>query len=260
MSRLPLIGVTACTQQTGSHAYHLSGGKYVRAVAVAAKGLPLILSSLADLIDPADILSSVDGLLFTGSAFSVEPHHYSGPASTPGTSHDPARDNVTLPLIHADVAAGVPVLAICRGFQEMNVAFSGSLHQKGHETGTFMDHRERDNEPVEIQYAPSHAVHIQAQGMLARLGLAENIFVNSMHRQGIERLGQGLQAQALAPDGLIEEISVAAGAPFACEDTFALGVQWHPEWQVMQNPDYLSIFQAFGNACRKRAEQRGADA
>jgi putative glutamine amidotransferase len=260
MSRLPLIGVTACTQQIGSHGYHISGDKYARAVAVAAQGLPLILPSLGELIAPADILSAVDGLLFTGSPSNVEPYHYHGFASAPGTAHDPARDATTLPLIRAAVAAGVPVLGICRGFQELNVAFGGTLHQQVHETGTFMDHREPDNEPVEIQYAPSHSMHIHPGGVLAGLGFAEEIRVNSIHGQGIERLAPGLRIEATAPDGLIEAISVPAGAPFASAGAFALGVQWHPEWHVTCNPDYLSIFQAFGDACRKRATQRDANA
>ena len=262
MSRLPLIGVTACIEQIGSHAYHISGDKYVRAVAVAAGGLPLILPSLAELIDPSDILASVDGLLFTGSPSNVEPYHYSGPASAPGTAHDPARDRTTLPLIRAAVAAGVPVLGICRGFQEMNVAFGGSLHQQVHATGTYMDHREPSNEPVEIQYGPSHPMHVQPGGVLAGLGLPGEIAVNSIHGQGIERLAPGLRVEARAPDGLIEAISVEPGAGFAYADetAFALGVQWHPEWQVGSNPHYLAIFQAFGNACRKRATKRDADA
>ena len=254
MSRLPLIGVTACTKQIGPHAYHVSGDKYVRAVAVAAKGLPLILPSLGPLLDPAEILASVDGLLFTGSPSNIEPFHYNGPASAPGTQHDPERDRTTLPLIRAAVAAGVPVLAICRGFQEMNVAFGGSLHQRVHETGTFMDHREPDNEPVEVQYAPSHSMQVQPGGVLAGLGLASEIRVNSIHGQGIERLAPGLRVEAVAPDGLIEAVSVEGS------DAFALGVQWHPEWQVSANPDYFAIFQAFGAACRKRALQRDADA
>ena len=254
MSRLPLIGVTACTKQIGLHSYHISGDKYVRAVAVAAKGLPLILPSLAELLDPAELLSSLDGLLFTGSPSNVEPDYYGGPASLPGTAHDPERDRTTLPLIRAAVAAGVPVLGICRGFQEMNVAFGGSLHQQVHEVGTFMDHREQSNEPIEVQYGPSHTMHIQPGGVLAGLGLPSEIEVNSIHGQGVERLAPGLRIEALAPDGLIEAISVEAGAGFA------LGVQWHPEWQVTSNPHYLAIFQAFGDACRTRATHRDADA
>ncbi|MDY7562899.1 gamma-glutamyl-gamma-aminobutyrate hydrolase family protein [Pseudomonas sp. 10B1] len=254
MSRLPLIGVTACTKQIGLHSYHISGDKYVHAVALAAKGLPLILPSLAELLDPADLLSSLDGLLFTGSPSNVEPYHYGGPASLPGTDHDPERDRTTLPLIRAAVAAGVPILGICRGFQEMNVAFGGSLHQQVHEVGTFMDHREQSDDPLDVQYGPSHTMYIQPGGVLAALGLPSEIEVNSIHGQGVERLGLGLRVEALAPDGLIEAISVEAGL------SFALGVQWHPEWQVTSNPNYLAIFQAFGDACRARAKLRDADA
>ena len=254
MSRLPLIGVTACSKQIGLHAYHISGDKYVRAVASAAKGLPVILPSLSDLLTPSDILDGLDGILFTGSPSNIEPFHYSGPASAPGTAHDSARDATTLPLIRAAVEAGIPVLGICRGFQEMNVALGGSLHQKVHEAGPFMDHREDDSLPLEGQYAPSHPVHIQPGGVLAGLGLASEIQVNSIHGQGVERLAPGLCVEALAPDGLIEAVSVPQGRGFA------LGVQWHPEWQVSSNPDYLAIFQAFGDACRKHALQRGADA
>ncbi len=250
MSRLPLIGVTACTKQVGLHPYHIAGDKYVRAVAVGAGGLPLIIPSLAELLDFDALLESLDGLLFTGSPSNVEPHLYSGPASAPGTLHDPERDATTLPLIRAAVAAGVPVFGICRGFQEMNVAFGGSLHQKVHETGTFMDHREPENEPVEVQYSPSHPLHVQPGGVLAGLGLPGEIRVNSIHGQGVERLAPGLRVEALAPDGLIESVSVEGAR------SFALGVQWHPEWQVASNPEYLAIFQAFGDACRKRASQR----
>ncbi|AUB73463.1 gamma-glutamyl-gamma-aminobutyrate hydrolase [Pseudomonas sp. Lz4W] len=151
MSRLPLIGVTACTKQIGLHPYHITGDKYVRAIAVAAKGLPLILPSLAELIDPTNILDSLDGLLFTGSPSNIEPHLYHGPTSAPDTLHDPDRDRTTLPLIRAALATGVPVPGVCGGFQELNVAPGGSLHQKLHEVDGFIGHREDPS-------APSHAM------------------------------------------------------------------------------------------------------
>lgn len=250
MSRLPMIGVTACTKQIGLHPYHITGDKYVRAVAVGAGGLPLIIPALGDLLDQPTLLENLDGLLFTGSPSNVEPHHYSGPASTPGTQHDPARDQTTLPLIRLAIAAGVPLLGICRGFQEINVAFGGSLHQQVHEVEGLMDHREPGDEPLEVQYAPRHALQVQPGGVLAGLGLPREIEVNSIHGQGVERLAPGLRVEALAPDGLIEAFSVSGA------QSFALGVQWHPEWQVRSNPNYLAIFQAFGEACRKRAGQR----
>ena len=250
MSRQPLIGVIACTKQIGLHSYHVAGDKYLRAVAEGAGGLPLIIPALGGLIDQTDLLGRLDGLLFTGSPSNVEPHHYQGPGSIPGTLHDPARDSVTLPLIRAAVAAGVPLFGICRGFQEMNVAFGGSLHQKVHEAGPYMDHRENEDDVLEVQYGPRHALHVQPGGLLASLGLPREIRVNSVHGQGIERLGPGLRIEGLAPDGLIEAISVEGAA------SFALGVQWHPEWQFHTNPDSVLLFQAFGEACRQRASRR----
>ena len=250
MLRLPIIGVTACTKQVGLHPNHIVGDKYVRAVAVGAEALPLVIPALGELIDHDTLLASVDGLLFTGSPSNVEPHHYSGPASMPGTHHDIFRDATTLPLIRKAIDAGIPVLGICRGFQEMNVAFGGSLHQRVQEVAGMMDHREPADQPVEVQYAPRHAVRVQAGGVLAGLGLPAQIDVNSIHGQGVARLAPGLRVEALAPDGLVEAFSVEGA------QSFALGVQWHPEWQVRSNPNYLAIFQAFGEACRKRAGQR----
>lgn len=250
MSRLPLIGVTTCSKQIGSHPYHIVGDKYVRAVAVGAGGLPLVIPSLGELIDQETLLETLDGLLLTGSPSNVEPHYYNGPASASGTQHDPARDQTTLPLIRRVIEAGIPLLGICRGFQEINVALGGSLHQSVHEVDGLMDHREPDDQPLEVQYAPSHPLHVQPGGVLSGLGLPDEIEVNSIHGQGVQRLAPGLRVEALAPDGLVEAFSVE-GAP-----SFALGVQWHPEWQVRSNPNYLAIFQAFGEACRKRAGQR----
>ena len=248
MPRVPLIGVSACTRQIGLHSFHIAGDKYLRAAAVA--GIPLVIPALGDLIDPVALVDSVDGLLFTGSPSNVEPHHYGGQASAQGPPHDAARDQLTLPLIRAAVAAGVPVFGVCRGFQEMNVAFGGSLHQRVHEVGPYADHRERTEDPVEVQYGISHALHVQPGGVLEQLGLPPQIEVNSVHGQGVERLGKGLRIEALAPDGLIEAFSVEGA------QSFALGVQWHPEWKVHEHPYYLALFEGFARACRERAGRR----
>jgi len=245
---MPLIGVSACTRQIGHHGFHIAGDKYLRAAAIA--GMPVIIPALGDLIDRRALLESLDGLLLTGSPSNVEPHHYQGPATEPGMPHDPPRDALTLPLIREAVDAGVPVFGICRGFQEMNVAFGGSLHQKVHEVGRYQDHRERPDDPVELQYGLSHKLHVQPGGLLERLGLPETIEVNSVHGQGVDRLGAGLRVEALAPDGLIEAFSVASASGFA------LGVQWHPEWKVHEHPAYLALFEGFAEACRARAQRR----
>jgi putative glutamine amidotransferase len=180
----------------------------------------------------------------------VEPHHYSGPPSDPGTLHDPARDATTLPLIRKAVAAGVPVLGICRGFQEMNVAFGGTLHQKVHEIEGKRDHREDTSLELDVQYGPAHEVVLAPGGWLGGLIGQDRIQVNSLHSQGIDRLGPGLVAEATAPDGLIEAFRVEQAK------AFAIAVQWHPEWKAMSNPFSRALFAAFGAAARAYMQTR----
>jgi putative glutamine amidotransferase len=234
----------------GLHPFHAVGEKYIEAVAEAAGGIPLLIPSLADLVSPEEILASVDGILFTGSPSNVEPHRYNGPPSDPGTMHDPHRDAITLPLIPAAVRTGVPVFGVCRGFQEMNVAFGGTLHQKLQEIPGNLDHRDKPALPVDEQYAPVHEVILEQGGLLRSLAGTDRVRVNSLHTQGVDRLAANLIAEARAPDGVIEA--------FRVKDTkaFALAVQWHPEWQVMKNPFSRAMFAAFGAASSERASTK----
>ncbi|MDO7929244.1 gamma-glutamyl-gamma-aminobutyrate hydrolase family protein [Pseudomonas sp. KFB-139] len=248
MSNSPMIGVTACRQQLGKYSSHTAGDKYVEAAAFA--GIPVVLPALATPSDPAQLLAHLDGLLFTGSPSNVEPRHYQGPPSAEGTQHDVFRDRNTLPLLRQAIAQGVPVFCICRGFQELNVALGGSLHQRVHELPGYMDHREPKSELLEEQYAPQHGVQVQPGGVLDALGLAPGFEVNSLHSQGIDRLAADLRAEALAPDGLVEAVSLPT-AP-----GFVLGVQWHPEWQFLDNPVSLRLFEAFREACQVYAQRR----
>ena len=234
----------------GAHPFHVVAEKYARALLDAADALPLLIPSMAEELRFDELVERLDGLLFTGSPSNVEPYHYSGPPSVPGTLHDPARDATTLPLIRKAVEKGVPVLGICRGFQEVNVAFGGSLHQRVHEVPGHLDHRDDDSQPLEVQYGPAHEVVLEPGGLLRALADTERVRVNSLHWQGIERLGQGLAVEARAPDGLIEAFRVQTAA------CFALAVQWHPEWKVMENPFSHALFAAFGAACRDRARSR----
>jgi putative glutamine amidotransferase len=243
----PLIGIPADRRMVGAHPFHMVGEKYARAVLEAADALPLVIPSLAEELRLDDLLGRLDGILFTGSVSNVEPHHYAGTPSEPGTLHDPARDATTLPLIRKAVEAGVPVLGVCRGFQEMNVAFGGTLHQKVHEVPGYSDHRDDTTQPLEVQYGPAHEVILERGGLLWPLAGGDRIQVNSLHSQGIARLGPNLVVEARAHDGLIEAFHVR-NAP-----RFAVAVQWHPEWKVMSNPFSRALFAAFGSASRERA-------
>lgn len=228
------------------------GEKYIDAIAVGARALPMLVPSLDPALDLEELIQACDGILFTGSPSNIEPHHYGGPASAPGTLHDPSRDATTLPLIPRAIAAGVPVLAICRGFQEMNVAYGGTLHQRLHEVG-YSDHREDESQPLEVQYGPAHEVLLDPGGSLRGIAGQERLMVNSLHWQGVDRLGRGLEVEARAPDGVIEAFRVAGAK------SFALGLQWHPEWQFETNPFSSALFAAFGDAARRHAGQVQGD-
>jgi len=246
----PLIGIPADRRILGPHPFHCVGEKYISAVALAADAIPVLIPSLGEAADLEAILASVDGILLTGSPSNVEPHRYFGPPSEPDTLHDPHRDATTLPLIPRVVAAGMPLLAICRGFQEMNVAYGGTLWQKVQEVPGFADHRENKEQPLERQYAPAHEVELVTGGELERIAGTGRATVNSLHSQGVQRLGDGLEVEARAPDGLIEGFRVRGASGFA------LAVQWHPEWQVMTNPFSRALFAAFGDAARAHGKGR----
>jgi putative glutamine amidotransferase len=239
----------------GAHPSHVAGEKYIAAIVDGSHALAMLLPAFGERQCIGDVLAAVDGLLFTGSYSNVEPHRYGGASSETSPLHDAARDATTLPLIRAAIAAGVPVLAICRGLQEMNVAFGGTLHPCVHAVSGLNDHRENKMDSLDVQYAASHSIALTRGGMLQRLaGGAHEVRVNSLHGQGIARLGTGLTVEAIAADGLIEAIGVI-DAP-----AFALGVQWHPEWQYADNALSTKIFRAFGDACRQRISTRNSTA
>lgn len=240
----PLVGVISDRRMQGEHPFHMVGEKYLQAVADGADAYPVGLPSLADGFDVLDIIDRLDGLFLTGSPSNVEPHHYMGDPSEPGTWHDPERDIAALALIPAAIRAGMPLLAVCRGFQEMNVSFGGSLHARVHEVPGYRVHKENPEDPVDVQYGPAHEVSFVAGGLLRRITGTESATVNSVHSQGVNRLAGELEVEAVADDGLIEAFTVRK-AP-----GFTLGVQWHPEWRVLENPVSTAIFRAFGDACR----------
>jgi putative glutamine amidotransferase len=250
MSARPVIGIPADRRLIAPHAFHMVGEKYLAPLLRVAGTLPLIIPALGDELVLDDLLDELDGLLFTGSPSNVEPHRYGGEESRPGTLHDPARDATTLALIPRAIAAGVPVLGICRGFQEMNVAFGGTLWQHVHEVPGHHVHHEDPNQPLDVQYGPAHEVTLAPGGLLAGIsGGPTRIQVNSLHHQGVRTLGPQLIEEARADDGLIEAFRVAEAR------RFAVAVQWHPEWKAGDNAFSIALFQAFGAAARGRATQ-----
>jgi putative glutamine amidotransferase len=248
--RRPIVLVTACAREVGSHSYHAVQFKYVDAIVQASGCVPLVLPALGEATDMETVLAACDGILLTGSVSNVNPAFYGATVHDPSLPQDHARDATTLPLIRAAVKRGIPILALCRGFQEMNVAFGGTLHQSVQEVEGMMDHREDNKAPLEKQYAPAHPLELSAGGQLEKILQKNAIVVNSLHGQGINRLAPNLVVEARAEDGLIEAFSVAGAK------SFALAVQWHPEWQAAQNPDSLRLFRAFGDACRDHDQQR----
>jgi putative glutamine amidotransferase len=246
---LPLVGLPACIKEINGVPFHACGERYLDAVTRIVHAMPLVIPALGDAHDIPGLVQRLDGLVLTGSPSNIEPHRYGGPASVPGTVHDPSRDETTLPLIRAAVAGGVPLLAICRGFQEFNVALGGTLHQRVWELQGKMDHRGK-GETREERYGPRHKVKLSPGGYLARLLQADEITVNSLHAQAIDRPAPGLEIEAVAPDGIVESLR-AREAP-----AFALGVQWHPEWNASENPISQALFAAFGDAVRLRAAAR----
>ncbi len=244
----PIVLVPACNRQLGHHPFHIAGKKYIDAVRLAGCQ-PLVVPTAA-LGELDALLDLADGLLLTGSPSNVHPRHFDEGVHDPALPLDTERDAWTLPLIPKALARGVPLLAICRGAQEANVALGGSLHQAVQEVPGFNDHRADDSQPAEVQYAASHAVHVAPGGVLERVLGRDGFEVNSLHGQAVHRLADGLRVEARAPDGVIEAFSDPA-AP-----AFNLCVQWHPEWLAQDNPVSMQILRAFGDACRAHRDHR----
>jgi len=246
----PIIALPSDRRVLDPHPSHVTGEKYLKAIIDGADGFPVIVPSMAEDIGVDEILERFDGIALTGSYSNIEPHQYGGEKADGNGFHDPHRDAMTLPLALRALEKGVPLLAICRGHQELNVALGGTLHQNVAEVTGYHDHLENKDDPLDVQYGPSHPVALMEGGLLRKLAGTDSVMVNSLHAQGIARLADGVTVEAVANDGLIEAFSVD-GAP-----AFNLSVQWHPEWRVTENEFSMAIFKAFGDACRARASKR----
>lgn len=254
----PVVGVVCDVIKNGVNGFHGAGEKYINAIAHGANAIPILipaqpagedLESLSEFFD-ADFFEQLDGVFFPGSPSNVEPHHYSDEKSETPDSHDPQRDGSSLPLIRLAIEKGIPLLAACRGMQELNVAMGGELYQCLYQHEQFIEHRENKKADRDGQYQLAHEVSFSPNGILSNI-LGENTHkVNSLHGQGIKTLGQGLSVEAFAPDGLIEAIS------YIDENSYAVGVQWHPEWNFKQDKLSTALFKSFGEKVHQRFEQK----
>lgn len=252
LSAPPLIGVTSERVTTDGYGWYRVEEHYPNAVIETVGGIPVVIPSLGSRLDHRALLQRLDGLLLTGGASNIEPEFYGRASEQPNSARDRLRDETTLALIPAAIELGVPVLGICRGLQEMNVALGGTLHQRVHRVPGKFDHREDETAPLETQYGRAHRISLQPGGLLASLSDTSEVEVNSVHGQGIDQLAPNLRIEALAPDGLIEAVSLPNASSFTC------AVQWHPEWFAQTTPFCRALLVAFGSACRDYSQRRSS--
>ncbi len=253
----PLVGITCCSKPFGLYftPNHAASDTYVKAVDEVVGAVPVLLPANGPAADVETLLGRLDGIILTGSRSNVQPQHYDGPSHAEGTPEDEMRDAVTLRLIRGAIASGTPLLGICRGLQEMNVALGGSLHQRLQDLPGRIDHATPMHGSDRIRTAKAHRVTLSPDGTLARIAGDTTVRVNSLHNQGIDRLAPGLAVEGTAPDGTIEAVRVDPAAGFA------LGVQWHPEYDFRHDAVSRGIFVAFRDALRatQRAVARAAE-
>ncbi|RWK40688.1 gamma-glutamyl-gamma-aminobutyrate hydrolase family protein [Mesorhizobium sp.] len=249
-TRQPLVAVSTDFRQFDDACWHAVQQRYLEAAVAAAGVFPVLIPSLGDRLDFEELLAAVDGVMITGSASNVHPALYAGDASETNGPYDVARDATTLPLIRKAIDHGVPLLAICRGMQEMNVALGGSLAAEIHERPGSLDHRAPESGSWDEWFAIRQTVFIKPEGCLASVLAPKEIKVNSLHRQAVKLLSTRLQVEAVAEDGTIEAVSARdSGA-------FAIGVQWHPEYWVKSDEASARIFRAFGDKVRSHARAK----
>ncbi|MGB0498115.1 MAG: gamma-glutamyl-gamma-aminobutyrate hydrolase family protein [Rubricella sp.] len=224
----------------------------IEAIAQVSGATPIVLPADPGIVSVADALEVCDGFVFPGGRPNVHPEEYGHPETPAHGTFDRARDGLAIPLIRESVRRGVPVLGLCRGFQELAVAFGSTLHPEIRELPGRMNHRMPPDGTLEEKFELRHWVHLTEGGVFHRMFGATRVFTNTLHGQGIETPGERIVVEGVADDGTAEAIRVE-GAP-----GFALGVQWHPEWRAGEDKVSRPLFEAFGNAARAIREGRRA--
>ena len=243
----PVIGIIGNAHIINDqYAVQAVGVSNIEAVADLTGAIPLVVPALPKVGAIADLVEACNGFVFTGGRPNVHPSHYGHQPTEKHGAFDPDRDAVTLPLIRACIARGVPVFGICRGFQEFNVAFGGTLHPEIREIPGRMNHRMPPDGTLEQKFEHRHVVSLTDGGQFHRLLGAREVMVNSLHGQGILDRGDRIVIEGYAPDETPEAIVVEAAGGFA------MAVQWHPEWNAVNDPVSRPLFQAFGAAVAGR--------
>jgi putative glutamine amidotransferase len=250
----PLVLIVGDCVTVNGRPWYATPAQYPDAVLKGAGAVPVILPPQGGTLDLDAVLSRVDGVLLSGAVSNVHPSLYGVEPTLAHEPYDSARDATSLPLARRAIALGLPLLAICRGFQELNVALGGTLDTEIQGLDGRMDHRAPAEGTADERYRITHPVQVVANGCLGRILSADEIEVNSLHRQGISALSPRLVIEATAPDGTIEAVSVSGASGFA------MGVQWHPEYWVASDGPSARIFAAFGEAVRERAGAGAAKA
>jgi putative glutamine amidotransferase len=255
--KIPVVGVIGSLHlMEGKFPAQRVGERNLRAVAEAAGALPLMFAGTLEITDIGALLDSVDGILLTGARANVHPSLFGHEAHPSSEPYDQARDALALSLVEACVARGVPLFGICRGVQEMNVAYGGSLHPEIQDLPGRLNHRAprlpngEFHPDTQVVFADRHDVRLTPGGVFAKLLGTECIRVNSLHGQGILEPGKRIVVEGVAEDGTVEAIRVAEARGFA------LGVQWHAEYDAQRNPINRKLFEAFGAALLKHQQAR----
>jgi len=241
----PVLGLIACTREVAGEAAQAVINRYVAAASRHAEASTLLVPTLAGAADPADVIPRLDGLLLTGSPSNVEAQRYGVVDPDAAGPFDPDRDDLAMRLVAAMLDAGKPVFGVCRGLQELNVAFGGKLRRDlGDGEKGSLSHHAAPGATLDQMFAHEHDVTLAPTGVLRHSLGADRIRVNSVHFQGIDTLGDGLTIEATADDGVVEAVSAWVGrAP-------VLAVQWHPEWNADADPQSAGFFQILGRALR----------
>ncbi|MEP3049051.1 MAG: gamma-glutamyl-gamma-aminobutyrate hydrolase family protein [Roseibium sp.] len=246
----PLILVTADVKSIDGFNWHAVISTYLQAIVKGSDAVPMILPALGPDLDLYAALDQVDGVLATGSRSNVNPQHYGQEPIEANGPYDPDRDSTTLPLLKRAMERGIPIFAICRGMQELNVALGGTLLTEIQNLEGRNDHRPPTSDHQDERFRIAHPVEVTTGGTLETILGAEPFEVNSLHRQALGDLGNGLIIEAQAEDGTIEAVSVKNGPGYL------LATQWHPEYWVMTDGPSKKLFGAFGDAARAYREKR----